>query len=205
MTSRANLSLAILLLALFLLLSACSFFKDFELFGSEPSAEAPEQKKILSSSTTVSPEVRELLEQARALWSASGECSDAEAATRLLDRAVRLDPLDPAPLILRSRALSELGYLDEAFEDITRAIQLSPTAEAYATRGLVCLKMNRPAGARRDFEYAEKLDAGEPMLYVYRASAAFLENRSKDACGDLEKACKLGVCAPWEKAAALCK
>ncbi len=201
------------LLAVFFLLvlcpclSSCSFFREGGLFGSSSPVETPEPQKVASSSTTISPEVREILEQARSLWTDSGECRDAEEAVRLLDVAVELDPLDPAPLILRSRSLSELGYMDEAFDDITRAIRLSPTAEAYATRGLLCLKMKRPAGARRDFAYAQKLDAGEPLIYVYRASAAFLEDRPEDACKDLEKACKLGVCAPWERAesTALCK
>ena len=196
MTSRA------LLLLVSLLLSGCSLFSNFDVFGSaSPEAPVP-QTSVPPSSATVSPEARLLLEEARALWTDSGECIDAEEATRLLDKAAQLDPLDPTPLILRSRSLSDQGYLEEAFADITRAIQLSPTAETYATRGLLCLKMNRPAGARRDFEYAEKLNPNEPLLHIYRASAAFLEKRPKDACAGLEKGCTLGVCGPWEKAKA---
>ena len=190
-----------------LLLTGCSFFHAFNLFDSDAPDSAAIQNNSASQATatettTVSPEVREIMQEARALWTDSGECTDADRATRLLDKAVRADPLDPAPLILRSRSLSDQGYLEEAFEDATRAIQLSPTAEAYATRGLLCLKMNQPSGARRDFEYAEKVNPREPLLYVYRASAAFLENRPKDACNDLEKGCTLGICGPWNKARA---
>ena len=100
----------------------------------------------------------------------------------------------------KARALCDLGYLSEAFDDSTKAILLSPTAEAYATRGLICLKQNQPRGAARDFEYAEKLDPREPKIYEYRAAGAFLEGRVSDACDDLERACRLGSCRPWENA-----
>ena len=190
-----------------LLLTGCSLFKGLSLFDSAESDNTAVQntsvpQATMANVTSVSPEVRKIMEEARTLWTDSGECTDADRATRLLDKAVQADPLDPAPLMLRSRSLSDLGYLEEAFEDATRAIQLSPTAEAYATRGLLCLKMNQPSGARRDFEYAEKLNPREPLLYVYRASAAFLEDRPKDACDDLEQGCSLGICGPWNKARA---
>lgn len=149
---------------------------------------------------SVSPEARRYLEEARKYWNDSGECTAPEQAARLLDKAVDADPLDPAPYLLRARALSDVGYHHEAFLDATKAIRLRPSAEAYATRGLICLKQNQPAGAKRDFEYAERLDPKEPLLYVFRAAAAFLEDRSGDACDDLEQACGLGLCRPWDTA-----
>lgn len=191
----------ILCLSALALLTACGrlpfpipFFSDAEP-APAVSAEAPRTPAAVS----ISPAVRSYMEEAQKYWTESGECTHPELALRLLDRAAAADPLDPAPLLLRSRALSELGYLDEAFADATRAILLRPTAEAYATRGLVCLKQNQPQGAERDFAYAEKLDAGEPLIYVYRAAGAFLEGRKSDACNDLERACRLGTCLPWEK------
>ena len=90
--------------------------------------------------------------------------------------------------------------MNEAFDDATRAIRLSPTAEAYATRGFICLKQRHANGAQRDFSYAESINPDEPLIYVYRAAGAFMENRNKDACADLEKACSLGYCNPWETA-----
>lgn len=156
--------------------------------------------KTAAPTFSVSPEVRDHVEQARKYWTEAGECIEPEQAVSLLDKAVALDPLDPTPYLLRSRALSDLGYHDDAFEDATKAIRLSPTAEAYAVRGLVCLKQNQPRGAARDFAYAEKLDPKEPAVYVYRAAGAFLEGRTGDACDDLEKACELGNCLPWENA-----
>ena len=148
----------------------------------------------------VSPEARKLLKEAEKYWTASGECLEPAKAVSLLDKAIEADPLDPAPYLLRSRALADLGYLNDAFDDATKAIRLSPCAEAYATRGLICLKQNHPKGAQRDFEYAVKLDAAEPLVYIYRAAGSFLAGRKGDACDDLEQACTLGICQPWEKA-----
>ena len=164
-----------------------------------PAPDAPAQKQE-PAYVSVSPEARAYLEEAQKYWTESGECTHPAQALFLLDKAVSADPLDPAPLLLRSLALSELGYLNDAFLDATKAIRLRPTAEAYATRGLICLKQNQPQGAGRDFSYAEKLDPNEPLIYVYRAAGAFLGDRRKDACNDLEKACSLGTCLPWEKA-----
>lgn len=165
-----------------------------------PAAEKPAESAAPAPALPVSPEARLYIEEAGKYWNERGECSAPEKAARLLDKAIEADPLDPAPYLMRARALSDVGYHHEAFLDATKAIRLRPDAEAYATRGLICLKQNQPNGARRDFEYAEKLDPQEPMLYVFRAAAAFLEDRRGDACDDLEQACRLGHCRPWETA-----
>ncbi|WP_295637339.1 hypothetical protein [uncultured Mailhella sp.] len=163
-----------------------------------PSAEVrqPDRKATYG----VSPEAQSYLAQAMEYWTASGECTDPEQAAALLDKAVSADPLDPAPYLMRSLALSDLGYFNEAFDDATRAIRLSPTAEAYATRGLICLKQHQPEGARRDFAYAEKINPREPLIYVYRSAGAFLEGKNSEACDDLKRACDLGHCRPWNTA-----
>lgn len=187
-----------------LLLSGCGKLPfDLPFTGSDAVSEAlPAGEKTPPAPVVsgVSPQARVYLAEAGEYWTASGECTDPERAAALLDKAIEADPLDPSPYLLRSRALSDLGYLNEAFDDATKAIRLSPTAEAYATRGLVCLKQHQPEGARRDFSYAEKLDAGEPLIYIYRAAGAFLDERTDDACDDLERACRLGRCLPWETA-----
>lgn len=194
---------ALVSFSLILLLSGCSWIPfDIPFIGdsTENSQQVKKNKRSPSTPLSVSPEARKHLDEARKYWTDSGECVDPENAAALLDKAIEADPLDPAPYLLRSRALSDLGYLNDAFQDATKAIRLAPTAEAYATRGLICLKQHQPNGARRDFEYAEKLDPNEPLLYVYRSAVSFLEDRKGDACDDLEKACELGLCYPWENA-----
>lgn len=192
-----------LCLSVLLLLSGCSngsfhlpFMEDSEPARPVKAENKPERKATYG----VSPEAQAYLAEAMEYWTGSGECTDPEKAVPLLDKAINADPLDPAPYLMRSLALSDLGYMNEAFDDATKAIRLSPTAEAYATRGLVCLKQRHPEGARRDFEYAEKINPKEPLIYVYRAAGAFLENHNDDACKDLEHACELGHCRPWNTA-----
>ena len=186
------------------LLSGCSWFSfSLPFFSSEePVVEQNVKAEKIDTAVKggVSPEARKLLNEAEKYWTEGGECLEPAKAVSLLDRAIEADPLDPAPYLLRSRALADLGYLNDAFDDATKAIRLSPCAEAYATRGLICLKQNHPKGAQRDFEYAVRLDAKEPLIYIYRAAGSFLEGRKGDACDDLEQACTLGRCQPWEKA-----
>ena len=186
------------------LLSGCSWLSfSLPFFSSEaPVVEQSVQASENAPSVKggVSPEARKLLKEAEKYWTEGGECLEPSKAVSLLDRAIEADPLDPAPYLLRSRALADLGYLNDAFDDATKAIRLSPCAEAYATRGLICLKQNHTKGAQRDFEYAVKLDPKEPLIYIYRAAGSFLEGRKGDACDDLEQACTLGRCQPWEKA-----
>ena len=184
------------------LLTGCSWLSfSIPFFGDEEAAPVRKAPTKQSAPTvSISPEARTKLDEARKYWTESGECIDPGRALPLLDEAIKADPLDPVPYLLRSQALCDLGYLNDAFDDATKAIRLSPIAKAYAVRGFICLKQNHPKGAQRDFEYAEKLDPKEPLLYIYRAAGAFLDGRKGDACDDLEHACTLGTCLPWEKA-----
>ena len=184
------------------LLSGCSWFSfSIPFFGDEEVAPVKTtQQNQPTPPSSISPEARTKIDEAKKYWTESGECIEPARALPLLDDAIKADPLDPAPYLLRSQALCDLGYLNDAFDDATKAIRLSPTAKAYAVRGFICLKQNHPKGAQRDFEYAVKLDSKEPLIYIYRSAGAFLEGRKGNACDDLELACTLGTCQPWEKA-----
>ena len=189
---------------LILLISGCGRLPFHMPFTSDdaPSETVKKEEKTTEVSPTygVSPEAQIYLTEAMEYWTDSGECMNPEAAAALLDKAIDADPLDPMPYLMRSLALSDLGYYNEAFDDATKSIRLSPTAQAYATRGLVCLKQRHLEGARRDFEYAEKINAAEPLIYVYRSAGAFLEGRDDDACDDLKHASELGLRRPWDTA-----
>ena len=184
-----------------LLISGCSllpFAHKGE--GTAPAAvqHAGQRQKPGSS---VAPEARKLLDEAQSLWDGPwAECRDAQRALELLDKAVAIDPLDAHALVLRSRALADLGYLDDAFDDCTKAIRLSPDAEAYATRGGLLLKRNQRAGADRDLNYAEAIDPSEPLIYLYRAAGDFLDHEMTKGCANLRRACEQGACPPYEKA-----
>ena len=183
------------------LLTGCSWPSfSIPFFGQEEATAVRTAPQKQPTPASISPEARDKIQEARKYWTESGECIDPARVLPLLDDAIKADPLDPAPYLLRSQALCDLGYLNDAFDDATKAIRISPIAKAYAMRGLICLKQNHPKGAQRDFEYAEKINPQEPLIYIYRAAGAFMEGRKGDACDDLERACTLGICQPWEKA-----
>ena len=185
--------------ALFLamLITGCSFLTASQPAETKPAGTHPPAP----ASTSVSREARKLVSEAQALWgNAWSECHDAQKALDLLDKALRMDPLDAGALLLRSRALGDLGFLDDAFDDATKSIRLSPSAEAYATRGLLLQKRGQPEGAKRDLDYAEKLDPDEPLIYVFRAAGDFLENENVQGCINLRLACERGLCEPRQQA-----
>ena len=77
-------------------------------------------------------EAEQLFGKARVLWGRDGICSNPEQAVAYLDSALEIEPTYAEALARRGQALSDLGYHDDAFDDLTRAIRLDPTAEAYA-------------------------------------------------------------------------
>ncbi len=166
-----------------LLLTAGCVFPAFS-FRPAPSESLESESAVGSDDASpraaVSPRARELFEQARSEWDVQPDYVDA--------------------LIWRGRALSESGYLEDAFDDFTRAIRLQASALAYAERGLVGLRLGNVRGAERDMERALSLDDDEPRTYVYRAALRFTQERREQACSDLTEACSRGLCLPREKA-----
>ena len=187
---------------LVLMVSGCSFLPSFHAFQHSDSYAAKAQntspKRTVAS---VSNEANKLIEEARSLWpSPWSECTDAQKALAALDKALSMDPLDADALLLRSRALADLGYLEDAFDDATKAIRHMPSAEAYATRGHILQMLNQPQGARRDLAYAEHLDSHEAIIYIYRAAGDFLDNENVKGCSNLKNACDRGACGPLQDA-----
>ena len=187
-----------LLFVITLLLSGCSFVPFFHKSDDVLPKESTDE---LKRSISVAPEAKKLIAEAQALWDGPWlECKDAQKALDLLDKAISIDPLDANAWLLRSRALGDLGYLDDAFDDATKSIQLSPNAEAYATRGGLLQKRGQHAGAKRDLNYAESLDRAEPLTYVFKTAEDFIEHDTSKGCANLRQACAYGLCAPQEKA-----
>ncbi len=186
-----------------LLLCGCSALPSFNAAprpdpSGTPSGKPPQLQAV---SVSVAPEARKLIAEAQLLWEDSwSECRDAQKALELLDKAIAIDPLDANARLLRSRALADSGYLDDAFDDATKSIRLKSNALSYATRAAILQKQNRLEGALRDLDYAEKLDPDEPLVFVCRAADQFLRQLNVSGCGYLKKAMEKGLAGPWEKA-----
>ena len=146
------------------------------------------------------PKAERLFDNARVLWKDSDVCSDPEKAVDLLDEAVKISPEFGEAYVRRGLAKSELGLYEEAFEDITTGIRLSPSAEAYAFRALASLRGNHFMAAVKDLEYSIQLNSSQYRSYLYLGDLAFKEGEMEEACGYYSKACSNGDCSRLEEA-----
>lgn len=135
--------------------------------------------------------------KARALWqrSSSGEvCSDPEQAVALLDKAIKTAPNYGEAYIRRGLAKSEMGEPEDAFEDATKGIRLTPSAEAYALRGLVLLRGRQPRAARRDLEYSLSKAPSQHLAHNLMGVLALSEENTQEACKSFKAGCSNGDC-----------
>ncbi len=152
-------------------------------------------------------EAEQLFGKARVLWGRDGICSNPEQAVAYLDSALEIEPTYAEALARRGQALSDLGYHDDAFDDLTRAIRLDPTAEAYAARGRVLFRAGNIAGAQRDAEEAVRRNERLAAAWSLHGAVAYENGDIKAACADFARACEAGDCAGLEAARreALCR
>lgn len=202
LTDKVFRRIALPALCLFLLLpSGCFFWADPDMEqGSRVPQEQPQRGAEAgqrSARTTHPAEAEQAYARALSLWgrSSSGEaCSDPGQAVALLDKAIALDPNYGEAYLRRGLARSEMGQFEEAFEDVTAGLRLTPTAEAYAYRGLVLLRDGQPKAARRDLEYSLSKDRTQHRALNYLGVLALSEDNPREACEAFSKACSRGDC-----------
>lgn len=161
---------------------------------SEP---APSPSVVSSSSPPreYDAEAVRLFAQARALWRPDDICTDPEQAVLLLDGALKKAPEYAEAFLWRGRALDLLGYRDEAFDDLTRAIRLTPSAKAYAFRSLCLFKQGNLQGARKDIDQALLMDPSWHRAWNIRGAISYREGDKEAACKDFEQGCETGDCS----------
>ena len=82
-----------------------------------------------------------------------------------MDRAVELNPYDPAVFITRGGIYREIAKYEEAIKEFDKALELdSSNAEAYCRRGIAYLYLNQYEKAIEDMEYGLKIS---PSLEQY--------------------------------------
>ncbi len=103
-------------------------------------------------------------------------------------------------LALRSLVQSQLGNNGEAFDDMTKAVQLRPNAELYALRALVLWRSGKLRGAMNDAEYALLKDKNISLGHMAQGLVWLEENEMSKACSALKSACDAGQCFGLEHA-----
>lgn len=157
----------------------------------------------------LSPETEQRLLEAKSLW-VEEDCVDPARAALLLDGVLEESPNYADALIWRGKALTAQGYLEDAFDDLTRAVRQLPgkgsaegarlRARAYAARAYAALRMAQEQGAERDLTSAHEADPSEPSIYLYRGALEFLRGKDAEGCAALRKACDLGMCGAQKRA-----
>ncbi len=172
--------------------------------------ESHEPPDLTGFSKEIQPRAQILYAEAYLLWQnresanpASTEiCSQPAAAVDLLDRVIALEPQYAPAYTRRGLALSELGAFEEAFDDASTGIRLSPTPEAYAYRGLISLRARQFQAARKDLEYSLELQSSQYPAWNLLGVTALAEGNTGKACKSFEKACSYGDCSRLEQARA---
>ena len=120
-----------------------------------------------------------------------------EQALEDLDKAIQLNPKNPAFLTNRGNAYRDLRKFDLAIADYDRAIAVDPAnVSAYIGRGHLHETNGNSAKAVADFTKAIKLKPDEPEAYYNRAAVRFAKREYAKAIPDYDKYIKLNPANP---------
>ncbi|OXB65374.1 hypothetical protein ASZ78_017104 [Callipepla squamata] len=89
-----------------------------------------------------------------------------------------------------SRILSPLGRISEALSDLTRAIQLQPSARLYRHRGTLYFISEDYATAHEDFQHSLELNKNQPIAMLYKGLTFFHRGLLKEAIESFKEALK---------------
>lgn len=96
------------------------------------------------------------------------------------------------PLILRGKALGELGRHDEALADLDEAVRIDPGRwSTYLARGFEKGLQRRYEEALADLDMAVGMEPGNPLLHYIRGNCNSDLGRPGEAAGDYREAIRL--------------
>src|SRR6266849_6325212 len=148
--------------------------------GQRQAREAAEQALVLDPSL---PEAHALIGQIKRLvdWDWMG-------ANASLQRALALDPANPAVLYSASTLAGSLGHFEEARELVRRSIALDPrNAASRESLAQVCWAMGRQDEAEANFKKALELNPGLPGVHESLGLVYLVQGRVQDALVEIER------------------
>ncbi|KAB1271403.1 Tetratricopeptide repeat protein 13 [Camelus dromedarius] len=101
------------------------------------------------------------------------DIKNAELALFELSRVITLEPDRPEVFEQRAEILSPLGRINEAVNDLTKAIQLQPSARLYRHRGTLYFISEDYATAHADFQQSLELNRNQPTAMLYKGLTFF--------------------------------
>ncbi|XP_025946474.1 tetratricopeptide repeat protein 13 isoform X1 [Apteryx rowi] len=118
------------------------------------------------------------------------DMKNAELALFELSRVISLEPDHPEVFEQRAEILSPLGRISEALSDLTRAIQLQPSARLYTHRGTLYFISEDYATAHEDFQRSLELNKNQPIAMLYKGLTFFHRGLLKEAIESFKEALK---------------
>ncbi|XP_073413742.1 tetratricopeptide repeat protein 13 isoform X3 [Dendrobates tinctorius] len=118
------------------------------------------------------------------------DIKNAELALFELSRVISLEPEHPEVYEQRAEILSPLGRISEALSDLTRAIQLQPSARLYRHRGTLFFISEDYVAAHEDFQRSLDLNQNQPIAVLYKGLTFFHRGMLKEAIETFKEALK---------------
>ncbi|XP_036916117.1 tetratricopeptide repeat protein 13 isoform X3 [Sturnira hondurensis] len=121
------------------------------------------------------------------------DIKNAELALFELSRVISLEPDRPEVYEQRAEILSPLGRISEAVSDLTKALQLQPSARLYRHRGTLHFISEDYATAHEDFQQSLELNRNQPVAMLYKGLTFFHRGLLKEAIESFKDALKQKV------------
>ncbi|XP_032463307.1 tetratricopeptide repeat protein 13 isoform X2 [Phocoena sinus] len=121
------------------------------------------------------------------------DIKNAELSLFELSRVITLEPDRPEVFEQRAEILSPLGRINEAVNDLTKAIQLQPSARLYRHRGTLYFISEDYATAHEDFQQSLELNKNQPIAMLYKGLTFFHRGLLKEAIESFKEALKQKV------------
>ncbi|XP_077367202.1 tetratricopeptide repeat protein 13 isoform X2 [Festucalex cinctus] len=119
------------------------------------------------------------------------DIKNADLALYELTRVITLEPNWPEVYEQRAEILSPLGRISEALADLTKAIQLQPSARLYRHRGTLLFISEDYVAAAEDFQQSLELKKNQPIAMLYKGLTFFHRGMLKEAIETFKEALKL--------------
>ncbi|XP_056118622.1 tetratricopeptide repeat protein 13 isoform X2 [Rhinichthys klamathensis goyatoka] len=119
------------------------------------------------------------------------DIKNADLALYELSRVIALEPNRPEVYEQRAEILSPLGRISEALSDLTKAIQLQPSARLYRHRGTLLFISEDYLAAMDDFQQSLELKKNQPIAMLYKGLTFFHRGLLKEAIEVFKEALKL--------------
>ncbi|XP_048841610.1 tetratricopeptide repeat protein 13 isoform X2 [Brienomyrus brachyistius] len=116
------------------------------------------------------------------------DIKNADLALYELGRVITLEPSQPEVYEQRAEILSPLGRISEALSDLSKAIQLEPSARLYRHRGTLLFVSEDYTAALEDFQQSLDLKKNQPIAMLYKGLTFFHRGMLKEAIETFKEA-----------------